>query len=1250
MKLVTMRALFMIICLLFSGITLISIQVSEADESVTFVVINEFLARPNSDWDGDSIYNSLDDEWIELFNPTDTMINISGCFIGDDGTVLHQITGNSEIPPFGFLVIYGSDYGSLSLNNDGDMVRFLDTDGITEIDTYDYSTSSQDVSEGRETDNATLWQFFDIPTPGRRNLDDPPIIASIHHTPQNPKSSDQITVIVNASDDYVITIMNLSYSVDGMNFTIVEMKDDGIYTDKIADDGIFTASIPNYSSGTTVHYYISCVDDSNHNTLSPINAPLTCHTFAFNDGDIQVVINEFLADPGSDWNGDSYIESDDEWIELFNSGETVVNIGDWVIDDALGGVGSSDPYTIPSGLSIKPREFLVFYGNQTGILLNNNGDNVTLLNETGAVVDVHTYLSSSNDTAIGRYYDGTETWKDFLLPTPGRENHYTVDSLNNLSNIKINEFLPSPKISYSMEWIELINCGLTPVKLDGCLLDDVIDGGTKPWRIPLNTTIAPGEVMLFERNFGLNNNKDTVNLLYVEDDIIIDTFSYEFSEYDISFGRGGDCSDIWASFSNSKPGQLNVPYQEPNSSEGDMVITEFFYKASEEYEFLRLHNPSGIVVDLGGWRILDGPNSYSGTIIFPEDVMIPPSGDIYVANKATIFCDIMGFYPDFEYGNSPASIPDMITKERPSFALGRDEALLLDEFGNIIDVLVYGDSEYDGSGWSGPPVLDAKKGEILKRNLGEGMGVYEDTNTQADWKHVRHYKLGQSDFGYDSFTYTGNMTLFASPDSSYETIIKEIEKAESTIYLSIYQFTNWNISQKIIERLNHGVVVNILIEGSPAGEWEEEQKYVLQMISENGGEIRFLVFNSTLGKRFSYIHSKFAVIDNASVIISSENWKYTGIPVNNTFGNRGWGVVIRDVQAAGYFADVFLEDWSHVSYDIFPFTPEDSKYGNASSDFEPNDWIETGYYDPILSSMTFTGEFKVSPVISPDTSLLESEGILDMINSAVDSIYIEQLEIQLSWDDKEEEYENLYLEAAIEAAEQRNVDVKILLSSKYAFPDDIDLDNYDTFIYINEYALNHNITEYLEARLVDYDRLGLSKMHNKGMIVDGKKTLISSINWKRNSVAQNREAGVIIESEDVAVYFTELFLWDWNEPPKADAGEDITVNAFDEVQFFDLSTDSDDNIESYYWDFDDGTNTTLQNPFHEFEKEGIYEVKLTVLDGQYSDSDVITVVVQKSEKESEDLGLFMSVILLVILLVIIAIIISFIRKMRQLFL
>jgi len=264
-------------------------------------------------------------------------------------------------------------------------------------------------------------------------------------------------------------------------------------------------------------------------------------------------------------------------------------------------------------------------------------------------------------------------------------------------------------------------------------------------------------------------------------------------------------------------------------------------------------------------------------------------------------------------------------------------------------------------------------------------------------------------------------------------------------------------------------------------------------------------------------------IDNKSTIVMSENWKNTGVPVNNTFGNRGWGIIINNLNVTSYFTDVFFEDWKPESKDSFAFTCNHSIYGNKYGcpppGFEPNRTILTGNYTHPFDSKTIIGEFNVSPVLSPDTSLLQTKSIIGMINSAEESVYIEQLYIYKDWRSYADN-KNPFLEASINAS-RRGCDVRILLNPTYTCKQ-----NWDTVDYVQDVAANEGLN--LEAKFIDINSTGLNKTHNKGVIVDRSAVLISSINWNENSARNNREAGVIVENDKVGEYYTDVFLYDWN--------------------------------------------------------------------------------------------------------------------------
>ena len=52
--------------------------------------------------------------------------------------------------------------------------------------------------------------------------------------------------------------------------------------------------------------------------------------------------------------------------------------------------------------------------------------------------------------------------------------------------------------------------------------------------------------------------------------------------------------------------------------------------------------------------------------------------------------------------------------------------------------------------------------------------------------------------------------------------------------------------------------------------------------------------------------------------------------------------------------------------------------------------------------------------------------------------------------------------------------------------------------------------------------------HNKLIVVDRKKVLLSSQNWSDSAVTRNREAGLLLESPDLARYYADIFQDDWD--------------------------------------------------------------------------------------------------------------------------
>jgi phosphatidylserine/phosphatidylglycerophosphate/cardiolipin synthase-like enzyme len=154
---------------------------------------------------------------------------------------------------------------------------------------------------------------------------------------------------------------------------------------------------------------------------------------------------------------------------------------------------------------------------------------------------------------------------------------------------------------------------------------------------------------------------------------------------------------------------------------------------------------------------------------------------------------------------------------------------------------------------------------------------------------------------------------------------------------------------------------------------------------------------------------------------------------------------------------------------------------------------------------------------------------LSLLDSANTSIYIEQFYIYTYWGRRAtgsvHETPNLFLEHTIDAT-RRDVEVRILLDETWYYIErDDPVSNHNTVLYGNKIARIEDLDP--EAKLIDLENLGFEKLHAKGIVVDEKAALISSVNCNENSPKNNREVGVIIIREPTE-YFANVFKHDWN--------------------------------------------------------------------------------------------------------------------------
>lgn len=142
---------------------------------------------------------------------------------------------------------------------------------------------------------------------------------------------------------------------------------------------------------------------------------------AVNLAGADVLINEMLANPAKDWNENGDISGmDDEFIELYNSGNESVDVSGYVLKDT---VFRSTPgeYALPDGTVIGPGEFLIIFVSKSSVFQGNDGDAIKLYDSSGNLVDEKEYDATTEDVSFIRIPDGGE-WGNSTSPTPGKSN------------------------------------------------------------------------------------------------------------------------------------------------------------------------------------------------------------------------------------------------------------------------------------------------------------------------------------------------------------------------------------------------------------------------------------------------------------------------------------------------------------------------------------------------------------------------------------------------------------------------------------------------------------------------------------------------------------------------------------------------------------------------------------------------------------------------------------------------------------
>jgi cardiolipin synthase len=382
--------------------------------------------------------------------------------------------------------------------------------------------------------------------------------------------------------------------------------------------------------------------------------------------------------------------------------------------------------------------------------------------------------------------------------------------------------------------------------------------------------------------------------------------------------------------------------------------------------------------------------------------------------------------------------------------------------------------------------------------------------------------------GFNTYAAEGDAAFAVSPESAYSLVQTAIADAQSSISLNIYMLTNRNVADALAAKAKAGVKVTILLEGQTFGdEILLPVKKVLDDFEAKlaGTSARFLVMTSQAGgkRRYVFDHAKYMVIDGTRVFVSSEN--ITGSAYNNrnqTGGTRGWEIYVENAALGSELSQVFATDTDLSYHDVIPYAQVQWNVKDPGNNPLPPRKDRT-----VPSFAMARGRVSEATLCSSPNSL---QCMIDFIRSAKSDLALEHLSLPKVWVDHQANTSGPSpVVDEIVAAAKRGVRVRVLLNDDNSFADNggtaPEEKNAVTISYLQQMAAQSRLP--IQAATLSNANVQVSYVHNKGMVADGSRVFVSSINGTQNAIMNNREVAVAVASPDAAAYFGKVFDTDW---------------------------------------------------------------------------------------------------------------------------
>ena len=582
-----------------------------------------------------------------------------------------------------------------------------------------------------------------------------------------------------------------------------------------------------------------------------------------------------------------------------------------------------------------------------------------------------------------------------------------------------------------------------------------------------------------------------------------------------------------------------------------------------EGEAIALVNAGEEAQTVSGWVVATN----AGRVELPK-LTIEPGEILYLANNAAYFKQYWHFPPDFEYGtDADPAVPNLkgLDGTVPLLNDYGDEVRLLDEGGNVVDILYYGEISNVSPEWTGTPVQLVESpavpvpNQVLTR-VGGKSGLELEARAES-WSGDRPeepgrvYYPGQSDMPVSKVE--GEAAFVLAPQRPGAYVAALVTEAKDSIRLVGPQFSSEALAEALIAAAHRGVRVQVAVDRQPGGaDLTPAEKRLHQRLHEAGVEVLYAYqWDGPDSARYSILHSSYALIDGETVVISSAPWTddVFGIAPGCGSSLARVAAIVGNREMAGLVREVWDADFGLPYPDVRRFDPakdappalrvESAPEAGSSQCAASAEALAGGGGGEADGSLAGSagssvagigledvwrvwGTGTVTRLVFPENALDREEGFLGILRGAQNELLVSGLYIDPSWGDPTggtgaEFRPNPYVTELIAAA-RRGVSVRVLLDA-HTVASRTEQGGQSVVDCLNDLAAQEGLD--LEARLISLPDEG--RYQATGLVVDDA-VIIGSMNGSENSFRRARELALMLE--DLPVFtaeFRERFQQDW---------------------------------------------------------------------------------------------------------------------------